>query len=115
MPLRRRFAVLAVPCCLMSLAIAGAQEPNALAPTKRIHIDDQADKILRRMSTYLGSAAEFSFQVTNMVDHVLDNGQKIQLCHRMSGKRQQGSRPHRSRRRSIVRMPALQTAARLSE
>ena len=31
------------------------------------------------MSAYLGALKEFTFEVDNMLDHVFDNGQKIQL------------------------------------
>lgn len=62
---------------------AAAQDAGDARGVPAPNIDARADQALQRMSAYLGSAAEFSFHATNMVDHVLDNGQKIQLSDRL--------------------------------
>lgn len=43
------------------------------------NIDPQADKILRSMSSYLGSLSSFSVKANVEYETVMDNGQKLQL------------------------------------
>jgi len=42
-------------------------------------VDPKADEALRKMSTYLAAARQFSFSVQVTTDDVLDSGQKIQF------------------------------------
>jgi hypothetical protein len=43
------------------------------------NIEPKADEVLQNMSKYLAAAARFRFKAHDMVDEVLDNGQKIQF------------------------------------
>ncbi len=55
-------------------------------------IDPLADEILRRMSRHLAEADQFSFEADDMIDEILDNGQKIQFS---SSRRLTVRRPNR--------------------
>ena len=47
---------------------------NAAAPV----VTDQADRLLRQMGEYVGSAEQFTFHADITFDHVLPSGQKLQ-------------------------------------
>ena len=49
------------------------------APTTTRAVETQADRALRRMSAYLAEAKQFSFEAHDMVDELLETGQKIQF------------------------------------
>jgi hypothetical protein len=51
---------------------------QAPAQTERL-VEPKADEALRKMSTYLAAARQFSFNVQVTSDDVLDSGQKIQF------------------------------------
>jgi hypothetical protein len=53
----------------------GAQ-PAATTPAPVV--SDQADRLLKQMSAYIGSATEFTFHADVTFDHVLPSGQKLQ-------------------------------------
>jgi hypothetical protein len=54
---------------------APAAATNAPAPA----IADQADRVIKEMAAYLGSANEFTFHADVTFDHVLPSGQKLQF------------------------------------
>jgi hypothetical protein len=56
-------------------ANAPAAGPNAATPA----VAEQADRLLRRMSAYIGSAQQFTFHADITFDHVLPSGQKLQF------------------------------------
>ena len=43
------------------------------------NVDPKADEVLRRMGKTLASAKSFTFEAQDMIDQVMDDGQKIQL------------------------------------
>jgi hypothetical protein len=55
----------------------GAAHPatNSAAPV----VAEQADRLLRQMGAYVGSAAEFTFHADITFEHVLPSGQKLQF------------------------------------
>jgi hypothetical protein len=80
----RRPAGLGLLGCIL-LLLGGGSGP-ADTPGKiqeRPGVDAKAGEALRRMSDFLGSSRELTFEVTNMADQVLDDGQKIQLSDRL--------------------------------
>ncbi len=71
---RRMSAVgLAVVAVLGGVALVGSAEPEAPK------IEPKADQCLKAMSDYLAGLKTYSFQVEELFDDVLDDGQKIQL------------------------------------
>ena len=52
-----------------------AAATNAAAPA----VAAQADRLIKEMSAYLGSASEFTFHADVTFDHVLPSGQKLQF------------------------------------
>ena len=56
-------------------APAAPAAPNAAAPA----IAEQADRLIKEMSAYIGSAQEFTFHADVTFDHVLPSGQKLQF------------------------------------
>jgi hypothetical protein len=54
---------------------APAAATNARAPA----ISEQADRLIKEMSAYIGSANEFTFHADISFDHVLPSGQKLQF------------------------------------
>ena len=56
-------------------APAAPAAPNAAAPA----IAEQADRLIKEMSAYIGSANEFTFHADISFDHVLPSGQKLQF------------------------------------
>jgi hypothetical protein len=54
---------------------APAAAANAPAPA----IAEQADRIIKEMGAYIGSAQEFTFHADIIFDHVLPSGQKLQF------------------------------------
>jgi hypothetical protein len=61
---------------LGSFAAAAAGQEAAPVP---MGVDPKADAILRRMSEHLAAATRFQFEALEMVDELLDTGQKIQF------------------------------------
>ena len=61
--------------CLMSAVAISVTGGAALADS----VEPKADEVLRRMSAFLARADQFSFEAHDMVDELLDNGQKIQF------------------------------------
>jgi hypothetical protein len=43
-------------------------------------VAEQADALLKQMSTYVGSAEQFTFHADITFDHVLPSGQKVQFA-----------------------------------
>ena len=66
--------VLALAFCLVAGRAFGEDGPASTAP-----VQPKADEGLRQMSKHLAGVRQFSFQVYDMVDELLDSGQKIQL------------------------------------
>jgi hypothetical protein len=74
-------SLFAVPC---GAPIARAQNPpssappaaNAVAPV----VAQRANDLLKEMSTYIGSADQFTFHADITFDHVLPSGQKLQYA-----------------------------------
>ncbi len=60
---------MAVPL-LLAAPVAAQENPD---------IDPKATQVLKEMSGYLGNLSQFSFQSTNAVDVILENGQEITL------------------------------------
>jgi len=54
---------------------APATSTNSPAPA----VAEQADRLLKEMSAYIGSAQEFTFHADISFDHVLPSGQKLQI------------------------------------
>src|SRR5262250_428229 len=54
---------------------APATSTNSSAPA----VAEQADRLLKEMSAYVGSAQEFTFHADITFDHVLPSGQKLQF------------------------------------
>lgn len=66
--------ILALALCLVDGPAFGEDTPASTGP-----VQPKAGEILRQMSKYLAGVKQFSFQVHDMVDELLDSGQKIQL------------------------------------
>src|SRR5215472_2386033 len=76
-----------IACSVMLAALALAQgvwaqnrptapaAANAAAPA----IAEQADRLIKQMGAYVGSAQEFTFHADITFDHVLPSGQKVQF------------------------------------
>src|ERR1700761_6870365 len=65
---------------------AGAQSnPATVNPTAAARdaaapvVAEQADRLLRQMGAYVGSAEQFTFHADITFDHVLPSGQKLQF------------------------------------
>jgi hypothetical protein len=58
-------------------AAPAGQVPAANAPAPAIA--EQADRLLKEMGTYIGSAEQFTFHADITFDHVLPSGQKLQF------------------------------------
>jgi hypothetical protein len=73
--MRRRFLAvgLAISTVLGSVALVRGAEKTATG------IEPKADQCLKTMSGYLAGLKTYSFQVEELFDDVLDDGQKIQL------------------------------------
>ena len=54
---------------------APSAAPSAAAPA----VAEQADRLLRQMGAYIGSAEQFTFHADITFDHVLPSGQKLQF------------------------------------
>ena len=66
---------------IMTLAlglVAGRAFGQNAAPSTT-PVEPKADEILRRMSKHLADARQFSFEARDMVDEILDSGQKLQF------------------------------------
>jgi len=64
-------------------AAAQTAQPAAAAPaatTATPVVVEQADRLLRQMGEYLGSADQFTFHADILFDHVLPSGQKLQFA-----------------------------------
>src|SRR5271169_3532760 len=78
-------------CSVMFAALASAQSVSAqtrpAAPAGQVPaanapapaIAEQADRLLKEMGTYIGSAEQFTFHADIAFDHVLPSGQKLQF------------------------------------
>ena len=73
--MRRRIVAvgLAVAAVLGGVALLRGAEKEAP------QIEPKADQCLKAMSSYLAGLKTYSFQVEELFDDVLDDGQKIQL------------------------------------
>ena len=67
---------------MLLAATAAAQNkpaaPNTASPTTNAAapaVAEQADRLIKEMSAYIGSANEFTFHADVMFDHVLPSGQ----------------------------------------
>jgi hypothetical protein len=80
-----------IACSVMIAALASAQAVSAQnrpvppgAPTATTNspapaVAEQADRLIKEMSAYIGSANEFTFHADVTFDHVLPSGQKLQF------------------------------------
>ena len=59
-------------------AAPAATPPPAAAPAPAV--SETADRLLRQMSQYVGSAEQFTFHADILFDHVLPSGQKLQYA-----------------------------------
>ncbi len=57
---------------------AAPNAPSSSADTAAPVVAEQADRLLRQMSVYIGSADQFTFHADISFDHVLPSGQKLQ-------------------------------------
>jgi hypothetical protein len=73
-PFRARLVACAGLLLAAGLVLASAQNP---APPPGV--DPKADEILRRMGKTLADARQFSFEVHDMADQLLENGQRVQV------------------------------------
>jgi len=71
---------------MLLAATAAAQNkptaPNTASPTTNAAapaVAEQADRLVKEMSAYIGSANEFTFHADVTFDHVLPSGQKLQF------------------------------------
>jgi len=66
------------------VAVAQTRQPAAAAPpaatTAPPVVTEQADRLLRQMGEYVGSADQFTFHADITFDHVLPSGQKLQYA-----------------------------------
>ena len=60
-----------------SPASSNAQPPSSSTPAPVVA--EQADRLLRQMGEYVGSAEQFTFHADITFDHVLPSGQKLQF------------------------------------
>ena len=49
-------------------------------------VSEPADRLIKEMSAYIGSAKEFTFQADVTFDHVLPSGQKLQFSVQRPGR-----------------------------
>ena len=61
-----------------SSSVSNAAPPSAAATRPGIAV--QADRLLKQMSAYLGSAGQFTFHADITLDHVLPTGQKLEYA-----------------------------------
>lgn len=68
-------------CLLLALVSGpvGGQAPGKDPPPGATGVEPRADEILRRMSACLAGARQFSFEAQDLVDEMLDSGQKLQF------------------------------------
>ena len=81
----------ALACSVLAAALASAQgasaqnrPPAPTAPTPAANatapaIAEPADRLLKEMGTYIGSAQDFTFHADVTFDHVMPSGQKLQF------------------------------------
>jgi hypothetical protein len=83
MRIKRVLACSAVIIALVSAHGASAQNkpaaPAAAANAAAPSIAEPADRLLKEMGAYIGSAQEFTFHADVTFDHVLPSGQKLQF------------------------------------
>jgi hypothetical protein len=63
---------------IIALAWAHSAQAQNTATAPGSAIPPQVEQLLKEMSTYIGSATEFTFRADVIFDHVLPSGQKIQ-------------------------------------
>jgi hypothetical protein len=68
-------AIAALTCAQGGLAQNKPAATNAAAPA----VAEPADRLIKEMSAYIGSANEFTFHADVSFDHVLPSGQKLQF------------------------------------
>jgi len=59
---------------------AAASPPPAPATAAAPAVAEQADRLLRQMGAYIGSAEQFTFHADITFDHVLPSGQKLEFA-----------------------------------
>jgi hypothetical protein len=76
----------ALACGMLMAATAAAQNkpaapaaPTAAASAAAPAIAEPADRLLKEMGAYIGSAQEFTFHADVTFDHVMPSGQKLQF------------------------------------
>jgi hypothetical protein len=79
-----RLGALAAGMLLAATAAAQNKSPAPAAPAAAASaaspaIAEQADRLLKEMGAYIGSAQEFTFHADVTFDHVLPSGQKLQF------------------------------------
>src|SRR5215469_9965180 len=75
-------AIAAVALAQAALAQNGPAAPAAAPPATTAPapaVAEQADRLLKEMSAYIGSANEFTFHADVTFDHVMPSGQKLQF------------------------------------
>jgi hypothetical protein len=68
--------------CVQGVGAQNDSEPNPPASTANAAVPvvaEQADRLLRQMSDYIGTADQFTFHADINFDHVLPSGQKLQF------------------------------------
>src|SRR5580698_8457834 len=71
------FAAASIGVTAACAATAPSSPPPPAAADRPV-VSSSADRVLHRMSEYLGSAGEFTFHADILFDHVLPSGQKLQ-------------------------------------
>ena len=77
----------------VSLGLLAGQAFGQAPASGASGVEPKADEILQRMSKCLAGAKQFSFQAQDMVDEILDSGQKVQFS---STRRLAVRRPNRA-------------------
>ena len=83
----RVVAIVLIASRLVAVSVAEAQNrpaassaPSPAVDTAAPVVAEQADRLLRQMSDYIGSAEQFTFHADISFDHVLPSGQKLQYA-----------------------------------
>lgn len=71
-------ALLAAPASAQNKPASGDAAPTATPPTAPV-VAEAADRLLKEMAAYIGSAEQFTFHADISFDHVLPSGQKVQF------------------------------------
>jgi hypothetical protein len=73
-------ACFAFVCCFLLLLATSTADGAGMRNQTQAPIEPKADEVLRRMSQTLGRATALRFRAHDMVDQVMDNGQKLQFA-----------------------------------